>query len=59
MLPKPRLSITIDFNAIIQIFQDLRYIGELRQRWNEIKKLQKYNPSTIGVRPIKNENCDY
>jgi len=28
------------YNPIIETFQDLRYIGELRQRWNEIKKLQ-------------------
>lgn len=40
LLPEPRISITIDFTAIIQAFQDLRYIGELRQRWDEIKKLQ-------------------
>ena len=33
-------NITLDFEAIIQAFQDIRYIGELRQRWNEIKKLQ-------------------
>ena len=28
-------------DRIIQAFQDLRYIGELRQRWFEIKKLLK------------------
>lgn len=42
-LPEPRLSI-INFNSVVEAFQDLRYIGELRQRWNEIKKLQ-YPPS--------------
>jgi len=26
-----------------QAFQDLGYIGELRQRWDEIKKLQSPN----------------
>lgn len=40
MLPQPRINITIDFDAIIKAFQDVRYIGELSQRWNEIKKLQ-------------------
>jgi len=40
MLPEPCTNITIDFEAIIKDFQDVRYIGELRQRWNEIKKLQ-------------------
>ena len=40
-LPEPWANITLDFEAIIQAFQDIRYIGELRQRWNEIKKLQK------------------
>ncbi len=40
MLPQPWTNITIDFEANIQAFQDVKYIGELRQRWNEIKKLQ-------------------
>lgn len=39
-LPAPKLNIVIDFDSIIQSFQNLLYIGELRQRWNEIKKLQ-------------------
>lgn len=34
---------TISFNRIIQALQDLRYISELRQRWEEIKKLQLSN----------------
>lgn len=38
--PHPRINITIDFTSVIRTFQDLRYIGELRQRWEEIKKLQ-------------------
>jgi hypothetical protein len=25
---------------VIELFQNLSYIGELRQRWEEIKKLQ-------------------
>src|SRR3989338_9249869 len=33
LLPVPRIIITLDFNSIIQSFQDLRYIGELRQMW--------------------------
>jgi len=40
LLPEPWANITIDFESIIQTFQDAKYIGELRQRWNEIKKLQ-------------------
>lgn len=39
VLPEPWANITLDFEAIIHAFQDVRYIGELRQRWNEIKKL--------------------
>ena len=35
-LPSPWINIT----KIIQAFQNLVYIGELRERWNEIKKLQ-------------------
>jgi hypothetical protein len=35
----PWTNITIDFEAIIRSFQDACYIGELRQRWNEINKL--------------------
>ena len=40
VLPLPRLTLTLDFTSIIHSFQDLRYIGELRQRWEEIKKLK-------------------
>lgn len=43
LLPEPPVIITLDLASIIQAFQNLSYIGELRQRWNEIKKLQ-YNP---------------
>lgn len=39
MLPSPKLTIQINFSSIINAFQDIRYIGELRQRWDEIKKL--------------------
>jgi len=48
-LPLPRLILTIDIPSIIQAFQDLRYIGELRQRWNEIKKLQMNHPIALSV----------
>src|SRR3989344_9518159 len=44
LLPLPRLNIVVNqvnFDRIIQAFQDLRYIGEMRQRWVEIKKLLK------------------
>ena len=48
MFPEPWTNITLDFEAIIKAFQDIRYIGELRQRWNEIKKLQQnYSHSVI------------
>ncbi|HEV2339646.1 MAG TPA: hypothetical protein VGT05_02635 [Patescibacteria group bacterium] len=47
MLPQPWLTLTIDFTSIIQAFQDLRYIGELRQRWLEIKKLQINHPAVM------------
>lgn len=40
VLPEPWTNITIDFEAIIRAFQDARYTGELKQRWNEIKKLE-------------------
>ncbi|HET9946503.1 MAG TPA: hypothetical protein VFQ63_00375, partial [Patescibacteria group bacterium] len=39
-LRQPKIIIEIDYVKIIQAFQDLRYIGEMRQRWGEIKKLQ-------------------
>lgn len=53
-LPKPRISIQADFSTILQTFQNLSYIGELRQRWFEIKKLLKGElrddvPSTVSA----------
>lgn len=42
MLPEPRLFIPesqAQFDNIIHTFQNLGYIGEMRQRWEEIKKL--------------------
>ncbi len=55
MLPAPRINITLDFSSIILEFQDVRYIGELRQRWEEIKKLQKSlgNITSISNTPQK------
>jgi len=41
VLPEPRLSIQPSFEAIIEVFENVSYIGELRQRWVEIKKLLK------------------
>jgi hypothetical protein len=41
---QPWINITIDFASITQAFQDLRYIEELKQRWDEIKKLQMNRP---------------
>jgi len=40
-LPEPRLSIQQSFDAILKTFENVSYIGELRQRWVEIKKLLK------------------
>jgi hypothetical protein len=36
-LPRPEIIITA---KVIESFQNLSYIGEMRQRWEEIKKLQ-------------------
>jgi len=51
--PRLGLLLLFYFSRIIQAlvlnevegFQDLRYIGELRQRWEEIKKLQSSTTS--------------
>lgn len=51
-LPQPRINIIADelkLETIIQAFQNLSYIGELRQRWEEIKKLQTKPGFTISV----------
>lgn len=42
VLPQPNINITLNqaqFGTIMQGFQNLSYIGEMRQRWSEIKKL--------------------
>jgi len=40
-LPEPRVIINdLQFAKILQTFQNLSFIGEMRQRWEEIKKLQ-------------------
>lgn len=42
-LPKPWITIIANeayFANILRTFQNLSYIGEMRQRWEEIKKLQ-------------------
>lgn len=41
-LPEPRITMP---DSLVQISQNLSYIGELRQRWEEIKRLQ-VNPLT-------------
>jgi len=41
MLPAPKLSIQQSYEEILKVFENASYIGELRQRWNEIKKLLK------------------
>lgn len=43
VLPLPRLIIVvnqINFDRIIQAFQNIGHIGELRQGWEKIKRLQ-------------------
>lgn len=40
MLPDPRLIISLDFEAIFKAFQDVRFIGVLKQRWMEIKNFR-------------------
>ena len=50
MLPLPRITIMTDevkLGTIIQAFQNLSYIGEMKQRWEEIKRLQ-LNPITVA-----------
>ncbi len=39
LLPAPKHPIPIDFDSILQAFQRVGYIGELKQRWLEIKRL--------------------
>jgi len=40
-LPVPKIIISSDFSQIIEAFQNLSFIIEMKQRWEEIKKLQK------------------
>ncbi len=43
LLPEPQINITEhqgQFDTVILGFQNLSHIGEMRQRWVEIKKLQ-------------------
>lgn len=39
MLPISEIIIQLDFEDVIRGFQDLRHMGEMRQRWLEIKRL--------------------
>jgi len=51
-LPEPSIAIPLNqaqFDTIIQGFQNLSYIGEMRQRWNEIKKLQNATPLALAI----------
>jgi hypothetical protein len=53
-LPVPYDSILPGFEAIFRAFENVGYIGELRQRWFEIKKLLKGGlqddiPSTVSA----------
>ena len=47
-LPEPCDTILPDFDGIISAFQHVGYMGELKQRWSEIKKLQR-EPAYIAV----------
>ena len=40
LLPEPRPTIPENYASIVQTFQNLSYVAEMRQRWEEIKKLQ-------------------
>lgn len=57
VLPAPCLIITPNIEAIIEAFQKLSYIGVMKQRWEEIKKLKNQttiNRSTVvGISNIK------
>jgi len=39
--PEPYDSMLPGFEAIFAAFENVSYIGELRQRWVEVKKLQE------------------
>jgi len=52
LLPSPELIITA---KVIESLQNLSYIGELRQRWEEIKKLQ-LNPAVKFKLNIQSQN---
>ncbi len=41
LLLAPKLSIQQSFDEILKVFENVSYIGELRQKWLEIKKLLK------------------
>lgn len=50
MLPDPSFNITPNFQEIIDKLQELKYFGEMKQRWLEIKKLTegiKLNVATV------------
>lgn len=39
-VPNPEITIQVDFDNILGVFQDLAIVEQLKQRWEEIKKLQ-------------------
>ena len=51
-LPAPKLSIQESFDEILKVFENVSYIGELRQRWVEIKKLLKGGLSDVNAIPV-------
>jgi hypothetical protein len=46
LLREPKIIITA---KVVESFQNLSYIGEMRQRWEEIKRLQ-INPAIVNER---------
>ena len=56
-LPAPKDSILPGFEAMFKAFENVGYIGELRQRWFEIKKLLKGGLPDIPLVGSARINC--
>ncbi|MCR4263317.1 MAG: hypothetical protein NUV98_01185 [Candidatus Roizmanbacteria bacterium] len=48
----PKDSILPGFEAIFKAFENVGYVGELRQRWYEIKKLLKGGLPDVNAMPV-------
>jgi hypothetical protein len=44
--------ININLKQVVEAFQNLSYIGEMRQRWEEIKKLQHVPIPALTINQI-------